>query len=53
VTKICCTHHGNFCEWSDCEFSSANSVCKHSCFLLFSAGISLTLFLRRRQRCGN
>jgi len=40
----------NFCEWSDRDFS--NSVCKHSCVLLFSAGISLTLFLRRRQRWG-
>ena len=25
-------------------FSSANYVCKHSCFLLFSAGNSLTVF---------
>jgi len=38
---------------SDCDFSSANSVCKHSCVLLFSAGIGLILFLRRRQRGGN
>ena len=44
---------GNFCEWSDCDVSSANSVCKHSCVLPFSAGISLTLFLGRRQRWGN
>jgi len=28
-------------------FPSANSVCKHSSFLLFSPGISLPLFLRR------
>jgi len=35
------------------KFSSANSVCKHSCVLLFSARISLTLFFRRRQRWRN
>jgi len=29
---------------------TANSVCKHSCVLLFAAGISLTLFLKRRQQ---
>ena len=45
--------YSKFCAWSDCDFSSANSVCKHSCVLLFSAGISLTFFLRRRQRWGN
>jgi len=32
---------------------SADSVCKHSCVLFFSARISLTPFLRRRQRWGN
>jgi len=30
-------------------FSSANPICKHSCFLMFSAQISLTLFITRRQ----
>jgi len=35
------------------NFSSANSVCKHSYVILFSAGISLTLFLRKRKRRGN
>jgi len=48
-----CAHRGKFCEWSDCDFSSANSVCKHSCDLLFSAAISLAFFLRRWQRWGN
>jgi len=48
-----CAHRSNFCEWSDCDFLAANSVCKHSCVLLFSAAISLTHFLRRRQRWGN
>jgi len=33
-----------------CDFSSVNYFCKHSYVLLFSAGISLTLFWRRRQR---
>jgi len=33
----------NFCEWSD--FTSANSICKHSCVLLFSAQINpITVF---------
>jgi len=41
---ICCTHRGYFCEWSDCDFSSANSIYKHNCVLLFSARIKLTLF---------
>jgi len=45
VMYICCAHRGDFCEWSDCDFSSGNSICKHSCFLLFSAGIGLTLIL--------
>jgi len=53
VTYICCAHHGNFCEWSDCDFFAANSVCKHSCFLLLLARISLTLFLKRWQRWEN
>jgi len=43
VTYVCCAHHGNFCEWSDYDFFSANSGCKHSCILLLSARISLTL----------
>ena len=47
MTYICCTHHGDLCEWSGCDFSSANSICKHSCVLSFSARISLTLFLWR------
>jgi len=34
-------------------FFSANSVCKHSSVIFFSARISLTLSLRRRQRWGN
>ena len=34
----------DFCEWSDCNISSANSICKHSCVLLFSAQSSLTVF---------
>jgi len=34
-------------------FSSANSICKLSCVSLFSARVSLTLMLRRRQRWGN
>ena len=42
-------HSGDFCEGSDCDFSSANSSCKHSCVLLFSARISHTFFLRRRH----
>jgi len=33
--------------------SSANSICKHSCVLLFSARISLKLILWRQQRWGN
>jgi len=54
--KVRWAHHGeqvsvqgDFCEWSDCDFSSANSICKHSCFLLFSARISVTHSLTRRQ----
>jgi len=42
-----------FCEWIGCDFSSVNSDCKHSYVLLLTAGISLTLFLRRWQRWGN
>jgi len=38
---------------ADCDFSSANSICKHSCVLLFSPRINLTRFLRRWQRWGN
>ena len=34
-------------------FLQANSICKHSYVLLFSARISLTFLLRRRQRWGN
>jgi len=34
-------------------FSPANSIGKHSCVLLFSAEICVTLFSRRRQRWGN
>jgi len=37
VTCICCAHRGDFCECSDCDFSSVNSICKHGCVLLFSA----------------
>jgi len=40
-------HRGSFCEWSDCDFSSANSICKHSCVLLFPVWIRVTHFLRR------
>jgi len=36
------------CEWIDRDFSSANSIWKHTCVLLFSAGISVTHFFRRR-----
>jgi len=49
----CCAHRGDFCEWSDCDFSSANSFCKHSCILLLSARTNLTLLLRRQQWWGN
>jgi len=42
-------HHSDFCKWSDCDFSSANSICKHSDVLLFPARISLTRFLRGRH----
>jgi len=52
ICCVCCALRRNFCEWSDCDFSSANSVCKHSCVLFFSAGISFTLFLRRRKQRG-
>ena len=45
---ICCVHRSDFCECSDCNFSLANSICKHSWVILFSNRISLTLFLRRR-----
>ena len=41
---VCCAHR---CEWSGCTFSSANSICKQSCVLLFSARISLTLFFEK------
>ena len=43
MTCVCCAHCGDFYEWSDCDFSSADSNCKHSCLLLFSARIYLTL----------
>ena len=49
LAYICYTHRGYFWEWSDCDFSPANSICKHSCVLLFSVRIRLTLFLRRQQ----
>jgi len=45
VTYIRCTHSGDFCKWSDCDFSPAICVSKHSCVLLFSARISLTHML--------
>ena len=50
---IVALNHGDCCEWSDCNFSSANSICKHSCVLLFSARISLTLHMRMLCRWGN
>jgi len=43
---VCCTHCDYFCAWIDCDFSWANSICKHSCGLLFPARIRLTLILR-------
>ena len=46
VTYICYGHRGYFCKWCDCGFSAANSICKHSCVLLFVARIGLTLFLK-------
>jgi len=30
---ISCAHHVDFCEWSDCDFSSADSICTHSCII--------------------
>jgi len=49
----CSAHCGDFCKWSDCDFSSDNSICKHTCVLSFSGGMSVTLFFRRRQPWGN
>jgi len=47
VTYIRSVHSGDFCESSDCDLSSANSTCKHSCVLSVSAriGLSHTRFL--------
>ena len=52
---ICCAHHGDFCEWSDYDFSSANSLCKDSSVLrsFVQSSDYLTLFLRRQQWCGS
>jgi len=50
---ICSAHCCDYCEWSDCDFSSANSICKHSCGFLFSARISVAHFFRRPQPWGN
>jgi len=47
VTYICCAHRGDFCEWCDCDFASANSICKHSRVLLFHVQISITRVLRK------
>jgi len=30
---ISSAHCGYFCEWSDCDIFSANSICKYSCVL--------------------
>jgi len=51
LMHICCAHRGDFHEWSDCDFSSsADSICKHSCVLLFSARICFALLPRRRPQ---
>jgi len=50
VTYICFANRRDFRQWSDCDFSSANSICKHSCFILSSALISLTHFWEEESR---
>jgi len=51
VDLLCSPRYLLWVKWL--WFSSTNSVWKHRCLLFFSARISLTLFLRRRQRWKN
>jgi len=44
---------GDFSAWSECDFSSANSIYKRSCVLSFSAWVRLTILLRRRRQWGH